>query len=283
MAYYLSKSEWANSKIIPEGMNLDMLNQEGRLDLLLKPAISAVAKGNTFIDLGCGTGLLGIHALEHGAEFVYFVEQDAQMIHILENVLPKKLKSNCYKIIHKDLEHLAKEDFDQNIPTIGASEFFGPRLFDEGYVNYSKHLRSLFPDLKFIPEMFLGRFYLIDIDYEQPIWPKDKNLIEYFHFMYREKAFGQYLQNINEKELVGEISFNANTQEFKNLLEFEYLKKENKILLGEMLINHNELIHIHTHIGWFLDKEDYKKVFQIYFDKDNYFNPIKKDITPGEM
>ena len=92
MAYYLSKSEWANSKIIPEGMNLDMLNQEGRLDLLLKPAIGAVAKGNTFIDLGCGTGLLGIHALEHGAEFVYFVEQDAQMIHILENVLPKKLK-----------------------------------------------------------------------------------------------------------------------------------------------------------------------------------------------
>jgi predicted RNA methylase len=263
---------------VPEGMNLDMLNQEGRLDLLLKPAISAVAKGNTIIDLGCGTGLLGIHALEQGADFVYFVEQDDQMVHILKNVLPKKIKNARYKIIHKDIEHLTKEDFDQNIPTIVASEFYGPRLFDEGYVNYSKHLRSLFSNLKFIPEIFLGKFYIIDIDYNQPIWPKDKTLIEYFHFMYREKAFGQYLQNINEKELVGEISFNANTQEFKNLLEFKYLKKENKILLGEMLINHNELTQLHTHIGWFLDKEDYKKVFQIYFDKDNYFNPIKKEI-----
>ena len=37
--YYLSKSDWHNMDYVPEGMNLQMLRNEDRLDKVLKPAI----------------------------------------------------------------------------------------------------------------------------------------------------------------------------------------------------------------------------------------------------
>jgi predicted RNA methylase len=46
---------------------------------LLKPALEQVAANNIVVDLGCGTGVLGLHALSKGSTFVYFVERDPQM------------------------------------------------------------------------------------------------------------------------------------------------------------------------------------------------------------
>ena len=103
MTYYGKQCEWSNSKIVPEGMNLQMLAMAGRLDKLLKPALTQVARNKIVVDLGCGTGVLGLHALSNGASFVYFVELDPQMFRILENVLPGKIKGNNYKLINKDI------------------------------------------------------------------------------------------------------------------------------------------------------------------------------------
>jgi 16S rRNA G966 N2-methylase RsmD len=85
MTYYLEKSEWYQMQNVPEGMVLDMINMEDRVEKVLYPAIETVAKNSIVLDAGCGTGLLGIYALAQGAKFVYFLEQNSQMYHILEN------------------------------------------------------------------------------------------------------------------------------------------------------------------------------------------------------
>jgi len=278
MTYYLNESEWMDSTSIPEGMNLDMLNTvSNRLEQLLKPALQKQCKDSIVIDLGAGTGVLGLFALESGAKFVYFVERDPQMLHILENVISKKLLSSQYKLINKDIEDLTVEDFDMGIPDITVSEFYGPRLFDEGYVNYTKHIRSLFPECYFIPETFKVDFYLNNIDYKQPIWPTDSNLIDHFKFMYKEKGFAKHIvtqQNI----CVGSIEFNANTQTFNNNMEFTFNGTRELLLIGTADIKHNTLHQSYTKFGWLLDESDTGKTFRIYFDTDNHFNPRKIEV-----
>lgn len=278
MTYYLNKSDWYNSRIIPEGMNLDMLNTPARLDALLKPSIDLVANDSIVVDLGCGTGSLGLHAIEQGAKFVYFVEQDEQMLHILYNVLPNCIPKNNYKIINKDIQNLTKQDFDLGDPDIFVSEFYGPRLFDEGYVEYTKHLKSLYPNCYFIPEKFIGNFCLVDIDYNKDIWPQDTNLLNHFKFMYKEKGFSKSLGIISPIKHIGFISFDANKQVFVNSFDFVFNYNKECLLVGIMEVEHKHFKQVHTHIGWYLDETDYLKNIKISISDENYYNP-KKEIV----
>jgi hypothetical protein len=278
MTYYLNESEWMDSTSIPEGMNLVMLNDvSNRLEQLLKPALQKQCKDSIVIDLGAGTGILGLFALECGAKFVYFVERDPQMFHILENVISKKLLSSRYKLINKDIEDLTVEDFDMGTPDIIVSEFYGPRLFDEGYVNYTKRIRSLFPKCYFIPETFKVDFYLNNIDYKQPIWPTNSNLIDHFKFMYKEKGFAKRIFT-HENMCLGSIEFNANTQTFDNNIEFTFNGTRELLLIGVAYIKHAELHQDYTRFGWLLDESDTGKKFRVYYDIDNYFNPRKIEV-----
>ena len=278
MTYYLQHSDWMSSNSIPEGMNLDMLNNVSkRLEALLKPALFKHSKDNIVIDLGAGTGVLGLFALSHGATFVYFVERDPQMFHILSNVLPNKIPADKFKLINKDIEDLTIDDFDCGTPDVVVSEFYGPRLFDEGYVNYTKHLRSFLPDCYFIPETFKVDFYLNNIDYKQPIWPVDTNLIDHFKFMYKEKGFASYI-HANKNICVGSIEFNANTQTFDNSIEFTFNGTKELLLVGIAYAEHGYLHQNFTRFGWLLDNADTGKTFRIYFDTDNYFNPRKIEV-----
>lgn len=280
MTYYLEHSDWMNSTLIPEGMNLDMLNNlPQRLDTLLKPALKRESQDKIVIDLGAGTGILGLYALDNGAKFVYFVERDPQMFYILENVLTKKLDNSKFKLINKDIESLSVDDFDCGTPDLIVSEFYGPRLFDEGYVNYTKHLRSLFPNCYFIPEIFKVDFYLLDCDKTQSIWPHDDTLIPHFKFMYKEKGFAKYIEfDHNKLTVVDSIIFNANAQTFKNEVNLKYDLSAEKLLVGKAWATHNELKQVYTTFGWFLDSEDKDKQFKIYFDTENYYNPRKIEI-----
>ena len=279
MTYYLEHSDWMNSVHVPEGMNLDMLNNlPNRLEQLLKPALQKHSKDNIVIDLGAGTGVLGLFALEFGAKFVYFVERDPQMFHILTNVLSKKLPADKFKLINKDIEELSIDDFDCGTPDVVVSEFYGPRLFDEGYVNYTKHLRSFLPDCYFIPETFEVEFYLVDIDYSQPIWPEDSELVDHFKFMYREKGFARHME-FEGGEYVGSILFDANKQTFDNAVEFVYDKDTEKLLVGRAIVKHVELVQRYTVLGWLMTADDCARKFRIYYDIPSYFNPRKIDIT----
>lgn len=279
MTYYLEHSEWMNSLHVPEGMNLDMLNNSpNRLETLLKPALKQKALNSIVIDLGAGTGVLGMYALENGADFVYFVERDPQMFHVLSNILPNKLDSSKFKLINKDIESLSIDDFDNGTPDIVVSEFYGPRLFDEGYVNYTKHLRSFLPDCYFIPETFEVEFYLNEIDYTQPIWPNDTTLIDHFKFMYTEKGFAKHIE-FTPDVYISSITFNANKQTFGNSVEFVYNQEGDKLLIGKAIIKHGELEQYYTTLGWLMTTEDSNKKFRVYYDESSYFNPKKIDIT----
>ena len=279
MTYYLEHSEWMNSLVVPEGMNLDMLAMPGRLDTLLKPALTQVARGNIVVDMGCGTGVLGLHAISNGAAFVYFIERDPQMFRILENVLPGKIQGSNYKLINKDIECLSVEDFDQGLPDFIISEFYGPRLFDEGYVNYTKHLRSFLPKCQFIPETFVVDFYLNDIDYSQPIWPADTSLIDHFKYMYREKGFAKHM-DIKLDDYLGSITFNANSQQFDNNVEFFYNSylADDKLVVGKAIVKHREFTQYYSVIGWVMGSTDLNKKFRLYYDVEQYFNPRKVEI-----
>jgi predicted RNA methylase len=275
MTYYLEKSEWWNSLNVPEGMNLDMVNMEGRLENIFKPALEEEAQDKVVIDLGCGTGMIGIYALEQGAKFVYFVEQNSQMIHILNKVLTKKIDRSKFKIIHKDIENLKVEDFDRGKPDLCVGEFFGPRLFDEGYVMYTRHLNKLFPTINFIPERFEGKFSIVDIDYSTEIWPKEKILIDHFKFMYSEKGFAKSMTKPSEKEFIATIDFDANTGVFNNNFTFKYNFQKEKLLIGEMNAVHRWRVHNYVDIGWVMTEDDYDKNIKILIDELNYFNPRK--------
>jgi hypothetical protein len=268
-----------DSMNIPEGMNLDMLNGlPMRLDTLLKPALKQKSSDNIVIDLGAGTGVLGLYALANGAKFVYFVERDPQMFHILENVLHKKIDPDKFKLINKDIEELSIDDFDCGIPNVVVSEFYGPRLFDEGYVNYTKHLRTFLPECYFIPESFEVDFYVSDIDYSQPIWPVDTDLVEHFKFMYREKGFAKHIE-FSPTRCVGSIVFNANAQTFDNVLEFTYDLSSEQLLIGKAIIKHDTLEQYYTTLGWLMTEDDCNKTFKVYYDQEHHFNPKKIDIT----
>ena len=282
MTYYLQHSDWLNSAYIPEGMNIGMVNAERRIHLLTA-ALQHEAKDKIVIDMGAGTGILGMYALDFGAKFVYFVEADPQMYHVLLNVLPKKLKNGSYKIIHKDIEILTADDFDCGDPELVVSEFYGPRLFDEGYVNYTKHVRTLFSDIRFIPEIFKVDFYLSDIDLRAPIWPRNKRLLDHYMFMYKEKGFTTRPEfSSSNDDLVGTIHFNANAQTFDNEVIVNHNVDKVQLLIGKAIVEHGQSKLVFTTIGWVFGREDSGKTYKVYFDEDNYFNPKKVDITNDE-
>lgn len=280
MTYYLEHSEWVNSTAVPEGMNLKMINHPNRLDTLLKPELAKMSLNNIVMDMGAGTGILGMYALEHGASFVYFVERDPQMFHILSNVLPKKIDPGKYKLINKDIEELDASDFENGLPDVVISEFYGPRLFDEGYVNYVKHVKSFSPNSKFIPECFNVDFYYIPIDLSHPIWPQDETLVDHFKFMYSEKGFAQHIEyDFSKLSPLGKITYDTNTQKFDNDLTLVHSADTECLLIGKATIMHGVTCQYYTTLGWYMDPKDIGKTFKIYYDTENYFNPRKIEVN----
>lgn len=277
MTYYLENSEWMMNSNVPEGMNIDMVNDPFRVNDLLKPGISEIAKESVIIDLGCGTGMLGLHALSQGAKFVYFVEQSEQMAHILRNVLPNKIDQTKFKIINKNIKFLEKEDFDGPTPDYAVSEFFGPRLFDEGYTEYSKKIKSLIPSCQFIPEIFKLEIFQAEVDYTQYPWPFNvPEMIDHYKFMYKEKGFGGWPWQIEMIKPIklGEIVFNANTQEFSNSAVIGLLSNKDCMVYGVPYVVHRNLPPKKWNLmGWFVEASSLPRKYKIYFDIKNSFNP----------
>lgn len=277
MTYYLEKSVWNNPLDIPEGMNLDMVNDEGRLHPVIFPSIDTLPKNKIFLDAGCGSGMIGLYALKQGAKFVYFLEQDPQTLRILENTLHKLIPKGRFVIISKDIEDLTVDDFKNGAPHFITSEFYGPTLFDEGYVHYTKHLRSLFPKAHFIPEHFETRIFTTDIDYSWPLWPHDHSVLEQYKFMYSEKGYisnnGWFVPE--EMDYVDSITYDANRLVFKNLIQLVH-KGPEKLVYCQNVIHSKQREQVFSFYGWYLPASKKKKTYEIKISLDNetIFQPI---------
>jgi SAM-dependent methyltransferase len=274
MTYYLEKSIWYCQTDIPEGMNLQMLNDQHRLDVLLGPSIVEQSAGQTVIDLGCGTGLLGLTAIQQGAEFVYFVERDPQMFYILQSTLPNLLQPHQYCLINSDIESLKAEDFVGPTPSLVISEFYGPTLFDEGYIFYVRHLKSLFNNLKFIPEQFDVEVTVCDVDYSLSIWPTNPLLLDHFRFMYSEKGFNShhaadgYVPTVSPR-IQGTLSYNTNSDYFHNTVEIQTIAGIEQLVHCWCVIRHGHREHRFSSYGWFIPSNDHPHKYQITVSIDN--------------
>ena len=277
MTYYLEQSNWRNMANVPEGMVLAMTQDVERLNLVILPALDKIdLTEQVIVDAGCGTGAIGLHALEKGAKYVYFLEQDPQMLHILYNTLPKIVDENKFSIIPKDIEHLTEDDFSQ-MPTLVTSEFYGPTLFDEGIVPYVRRFKSLFPNIKFIPENYETRIYLGDVDFSHPVWPADDKMYEQYKFMYSEKGFAQIPDFFwpENARLQNKITYSANDDLFFHAQRFEHQGKEQYVYCQNAILSHgNE--QCFNYYGWYLPPSDTTVTYQvkISIDRETAWQPM---------
>ena len=115
-------------------------------------------EGKVIVDMGCGTGILGIGALIVGAKSVLFVDSDEKALETVKsNIL--KVKSEGYdlgqvKVMHKDIAKLdIKVDLVLQNPPFGTKVrhndiFFLEKAFETAPLVYSFHKSETKPFLK---------------------------------------------------------------------------------------------------------------------------------------
>lgn len=114
------------------------------------------------VDLGCGTGILGIGALMMGAKYVFFVDNDEKALDICKDNI-NKLKSeglirDNYKMINGDVSQFSeKVDVVLQNPPFGTKVRHADRLFlihafRLADVIYTFHKSETFPFVKAICE-----------------------------------------------------------------------------------------------------------------------------------
>ena len=267
------------NKVIPEGMYLRMVDDPERLNTAVKPALKNLCFDKVVIDLGCGTGILGLYALENGAKFVYFVEQDAYMIEIIEKVLPKIADPSKFKIIHKYAQDLEESDFDKGIPEICVSELWGILLFDEGYYHCTNPLKKMFKDLVFIPDIFHLDVFECDLNFGSLPWPENEtHLVEHYKHLYASIGWSNHALGLpgtgrkcefrNPKK-IGEIHYNANTGVFNNNLSVVIHPKDGKMInfSGKMI---SDGIHQSgPEFGWYVFPSDEPVIINAFVRKDD--------------
>lgn len=256
MVYHI---EYAHFRDIPEGLYLDMINDQTRLDASIKPAIKDLCKDRVVIDLGCGSGVLGLYALEHGAKFVYFVEQNPNMVKILKDVLPTLIDNSKFEIIHSYCQNLRKEHFKRGTPELCVSELIGTQLFDEGYYQCTAPLKRMFKDLIFVPDTFHLDIYQCDVDYNSPIWPQhEKHLVEHYKNMYSRIGWTHWFVGM-DKEIdflnpvkIGEIIYDANQGKFNNRVTKVIQPKEGVMINIRSFVYSNGIKEYGPLFGWYV-------------------------------
>jgi 16S rRNA G966 N2-methylase RsmD len=270
MVYHLENSVWVK-KNHPEGLSLTMIEDTDRVDELIKPAIKRKAKDKVVIDLGCGSGLLGMYAFDYGAKFVYFVEQDSFMIETLRNSLPKMLDPSKFKIIHKYAQDLTRDDFDCGEPELCVSELQGPQLYDEGCCQCTLPIRQMYENLVFIPEVYRLDIIESDVDYSKWPWPQnEKRLLEHYKYMYSKIGWtngfiglSRLIELVNPKK-IGELIYDTRTGIFKNTFTTHITAPQGKMINMFGVCQSDELENITTKFGWYVYPRQEQILLTVY-------------------
>lgn len=131
--------------------------------LAYKSAIDAtVNPGDVVVDIGAGTGLLGLMALQAGAERVVAIEETASAQFALETAKKLGFSKKKYHLIQSN-------SFDAHIPPearVVVSELFGNDPFQEGVLPTLRNIAMRFQDKKttvFIPHSFECFVEVVDV------------------------------------------------------------------------------------------------------------------------
>ena len=281
-------SEW-DTRHNPEGFVLSIANAPRRHQDNL---IEEYSKDKTVIDLGAGSGYAGINAFKHGAKFVYFVEYDPQAFLILDRALEKLgFSQEQYRVINKDIERLTVEDFTGPVPEVVYSEFYGPCIFDEGFVSYTRHLDKLFPNLYYAPEFQAMEVRTWDADYSVPPWPyKRPELLESFKVKFANSVWAS--QSMPKHDPMpeptlpytthGMFYYNANTKKLTESVTVVTTKSEQMIGFFPIEFGcHHDYYWINRpRIGWWVNEPG---TYVVTMDVANALNGMPRIIYPGEL
>ena len=100
--------------------------------IITAACLSGDIEGKVVVDLGCGTGFLGIGALINNAKMVYFLDLDENALKTLAKNIKYieqnyDIKLSNYKIIRTDIRNVTKDTFEEKIDTVIMNPPFGNR------------------------------------------------------------------------------------------------------------------------------------------------------------
>lgn len=128
LAIVLSKLEgFKQPKVMVEQYATD---SEVAAEFLWFAAMKGDLKGKVSVDLGCGTGILGIGALLLGAEKVYFVDSDAESVEIAQKNLKNAVKmAKSESSLHDRAVFLCLDiaDFTEKVDVVLENPPFGTK------------------------------------------------------------------------------------------------------------------------------------------------------------
>lgn len=157
---------------IPEGFNIGMVNQEPRFTIFKDAFMDINVKDKVVCDLGAGSGLLGLEAINQGAKHVYLIEIESITFSALKQVVDNHVHKDKITILNKDICNLEKNDFNHTVD-IFVTETFGSALYNEGIIVYFNHALELFPNAVTIPNKVSSRLHITNSDFtDNLLWPQ---------------------------------------------------------------------------------------------------------------
>lgn len=103
-----------------------------------RQALLASCSGRSVVDIGAGTGLLSLYALEAKARYIYACEANGSMAQVASRILMANHASNKIKLLPKLSTHLTKSDIPEKIDIL-VTETFDCGLFGEHALEILDH------------------------------------------------------------------------------------------------------------------------------------------------
>jgi len=129
-----------------------MLSDTHRLNNFVKAIRAKVCVGDIVIDLGAGTGILGIECAKAGAETVHLVEQEPKLIKVIEQMVKEHGVEDCC-IIHNKRSDEFLNEFKGDTVDLVVCEGIGDHIFESrlifDYLNLKEKYKA-----DAIPELF---------------------------------------------------------------------------------------------------------------------------------
>lgn len=134
-----------------------MISDTHRVNSFVKAIRKKVHVGDTVVDLGAGTGILGIECAKAGADTVHLVEQEPKLISVIEQMIKEhNVEDQC--IIHNKRSDQFLNDYSGPADLV-VCEGIGDHIFESRLI---KDFLQFKVDYKIdsIPEMF--KLYIHD-------------------------------------------------------------------------------------------------------------------------